>query len=174
MIMPFQIYRHFKGNLYLVIATALSESTLEPTVVYMSLEGDNKVWTRSMSDFESLVPEDRENPTGQKHRFELVKNIRSVLSQCTTKSLIYELKSRPDSPFNETDFEGLNDKVIAREYLLANMARNPDSGEIIALDITVAGDSYDSVKKFAENNPHRCNSRTKILKRLLVEVESFD
>lgn len=35
MIVPYQIYRHFKGGLYLVLAVALSEENYEPTVVYM-------------------------------------------------------------------------------------------------------------------------------------------
>ena len=172
MIFPHQIYRHFKGNLYLIISTALNESTLEPVVVYMSLNGDNKVWSRSMSDFESLVPEDRENPTGQEHRFELVKDIRFSLSQCTTESLIGELKNRPDSPFNEADFEGLNDKVADREFVLGELLS--DNAGVKVLSSLYSSDSLEEVKKWAERNFHRLSSRTKIFKSVLVEVQSFD
>ena len=167
MVTPFQIYRHFKGNLYLIISVASSSEDLQPVVVYMSLEGDNQVWTREQSEFESLVPEGKENPTGQKYRFELVKDIRSVLSQCTTQSLVEELKRRPDSPFNETDTEGMNDKVIGRSYLL---------GYINIDDVLVTikyGDSKEEILEYASRHPDCINSRTKVYKSVLIE-ESFD
>lgn len=173
MILPFQIYRHFKGNLYLVTSVALTSSTLEPTVVYMSLNGDNQVWTRDLSEFESLVPEGKDNPTGQKYRFELVKDMRSILSQCTTKNLIEELKKRPDSPFNESDVEGLNDKVALREYVLGEL-RPYQTGDGYELQSYYSADDLESVKGFADRHFDRLNSRTKIFKSVLVEVQSFD
>lgn len=175
MILPFQIYRHFKGNLYLVTSVGLASSDLEPTVVYMSLYGDNQVWTRALSEFESLVPEGKDNPTGQKYRFELVKDMRSILSQCTTKSLVEELKKRPDSPFNESDVEGLNDKVKIREYVLGELRPNSATNEEdYFLHSTYSADSLEEVQKYAERHFDRLNSRTKIFKSVLVEVQSFD
>lgn len=175
MIFPNQIYRHFKGNLYLIMSVAISESTLEQTVVYMSLNGDGNVWTRSVSEFESLVPEGKENPTGQKYRFELVKDIRSVLSQCTTQNLIEELKKRPDNPFNDIDVEGLNDKVKIREYILGELRPiSATNEEDYFLHSTYSADSLEEVRSFAERHFDRLNSRTKIFKSVLVEVESFD
>lgn len=171
MVTPFQIYRHFKGNLYLVISVALSESALEPTVVYLSLQGDNQVWTRSMSDFESPVPKDRENPTGQKYRFEPVEDVKNVLSSCTTDNLIEELKRRPDSPFNDVDFEGLNSRVANVEYVVGEM--RSDMFSCNGVDILYPVSCTDTLKEaqlFMEHNPHRCSSRTKIYKRVLVEV----
>ena len=40
------IYRHFKGNRYEVLGTALHSETLEPMVVYRALYGDQKLWVR--------------------------------------------------------------------------------------------------------------------------------
>lgn len=175
MIVPFQIYRHFKGNLYLVISVATSSSDLQPTVVYMSLNGDSQVWTRELSEFESLVPEGKDNPTGQKYRFELVKDMRSILSQCTTESLIAELKNRPDSPFNESDVEGLNDKVKIREYVLGELRPNPVTNEEdYFLHSTYSDNSLEKVQSYAERHFDRLNSRTRIFKSVLVEVQSFD
>ena len=173
MIVPYQIYRHFKGGLYLVLAVALSEENYEPTVVYMSLNGDGKVWTRSQSEFTSPVPDDRPNPTGQKNRFELVNDVKSVLSNCTTDSLIRELKSRPDNPFNEVDFEGLNDRVKLREYTVGELKNSPiDEG--VYLEPVVTVDTLEEAKQFIERHPDRCSSSTKIFKGVIIEVESCD
>lgn len=172
MVVPFQIYRHFKGNLYLVISVALTSDALEPTVVYMSLGGDNTVWTRALSEFESLVPEGKDNPTGQKYRFQQIVDFGSVLSLITTENLIEELKSRPDSPFNDSDIEGLNEKVADREYVLGELMSYSESGKV--LSSMYSSDSLEEVKGFAERNFHRLSSRTKIYKSVLVEVQSFD
>lgn len=173
MVYPFQIYRHFKGNLYLVTSVALSSSDLEPTVVYMSISGDNQVWTRPLSEFESLVPDGKENPTGQKHRFEHMQDMRFVLSQCSTDSLVEELKKRPDSPFNEADLEGFNDKVVEREYILGELRPNV-VGDKSTLYSTYSDDSLEVVKSYAEKHFDRVSSRAKIFKSVLVEVQSFD
>lgn len=173
MIVPYQIYRHFKGGLYLIVAVALAEENFEPNIVYMSLNGDNKVWTRSQTDFTSLVPEGRLNPTGQKYRFELVNNVSSVLSQCTTENLIKELKGRPDSPLNERNIEGFNDRVAMSEYVLGEIkSLGEDQG--VYLETTMTADSLDEVKIFVANHPERCNSRMGIYKSVIVELESFD
>ena len=174
MIQPFQIYRHFKGNLYLVISIASSSSDLQPVVVYMSLNGDRQVWTRELSEFESEVPEGRENPTGQKYRFEPVKDIRSILSQCTTQSLIEELKNRPDSPFNELDIDEMNGKVVAREYVLGELSPYSDNNGGYMLNCVCARDSLEEAKNYAERHFDKVSSRTKVFKSVLIEVESFD
>lgn len=175
MIIPDQIYRHFKGGLYLILAVALPEEGCEPVVVYKSLNGDNQVWTRSLAEFMSPVPKERGNPTGQLNRFELVKDVRNILSNCSTKNLIEELKRRPDSPFNEQDVEGLNSKVVSSEYVVGeyvyHLHNDPDRGTLLPL---ASVDTLDEAKKFMEHNPHRCSIRTKIFKSVLVEVDSFD
>lgn len=44
------VYKHFKGGLYSVIATALNSENLRKTVIYQSLE-DGKFWTRDYEEF---------------------------------------------------------------------------------------------------------------------------
>ncbi|MBQ9790200.1 MAG: DUF1653 domain-containing protein [Clostridia bacterium] len=62
------IYRHYKGNLYLVEEVAKHSETLEDMVVYRALYGDRTVWVRPLWMFVEEV-----EGKDQKHRFELVK-----------------------------------------------------------------------------------------------------
>ena len=48
-------YRHFKGNLYEVIAVATHSETLEEMVVYRALYGDGGVWVRPASMWNETV-----------------------------------------------------------------------------------------------------------------------
>lgn len=62
------IYRHFKGNMYQVIAIATHSETLEKMVVYKALYGEQGIWVRPLSMFEEEI--EREGKTFK--RFELV------------------------------------------------------------------------------------------------------
>ncbi len=66
------IYRHYKGNLYIVLDICYHSETLEKMVVYRALYGDNKLWVRPYNMFFDEV-----NKNGQRYRFEL-QNIKSV------------------------------------------------------------------------------------------------
>lgn len=43
------IYRHYKGNYYELLDTALHSETLEEMVVYRALYGEKKLWVRPKS-----------------------------------------------------------------------------------------------------------------------------
>ena len=66
------IYKHFKGDLYLVEDIAINSETGEKMVVYRALYGKNELLVRPLKMF---IEELEGKP--QKHRFELVE-IRSV------------------------------------------------------------------------------------------------
>ena len=63
--------RHFKGNEYLVLCTALNTESDEIMVIYKSLYGENITYARPLKMFMEEVPANKENPTGQKYRFQL-------------------------------------------------------------------------------------------------------
>ena len=63
--------RHFKGNEYLVLCTALNTESDEIMVIYKALYGENITYARPLKMFMEEVPTNRENPTGQKYRFQL-------------------------------------------------------------------------------------------------------
>jgi len=59
------IYRHYKGNLYLVEDIIYHSETGEKMIAYRALYGDNKLWCRPYNMFFDEV-----NKNGQKYRFE--------------------------------------------------------------------------------------------------------
>lgn len=66
-----KIYRHFKGDLYLIIDIAEHTETGDDLVIYKALYSDCKVYARPLKMFLEKVPEEKKNPTAQKYRFEL-------------------------------------------------------------------------------------------------------
>lgn len=46
---PYAIFRHFKGNLYEVLAIAQHSETNEPMVIYQDIEKRGIIWARPAS-----------------------------------------------------------------------------------------------------------------------------
>lgn len=65
------IYRHFKGNLYLVEDIAYHSETEEKMVVYRALYGDHKLWCRPYQMFLEEIDHKKYPNISQKYRFEL-------------------------------------------------------------------------------------------------------
>ena len=66
------VYRHFKGNCYLVEELARDSETDETVVVYRKLYGDGSLWVRPLDMFLSDVDHEKYPNADQKYRFELV------------------------------------------------------------------------------------------------------
>lgn len=61
-----RIYKHYKGDLYLVEDVGYHSETGERMIIYRSLYEEGKVWIRPYDMFFDEV-----NKNGQKYRFEL-------------------------------------------------------------------------------------------------------
>lgn len=73
------IYKHFKGDYYLVQDIAVCSETNKKYVVYRRLYGDTSLWIRPLDMFLSEVDKQKYPDVKQKYRFEL-QNIKSVVS----------------------------------------------------------------------------------------------
>ena len=66
------IYRHFKGNTYIVIDIAVHSETEEPMVIYNSADNLNLTWCRPLEMFLAAVDHEKYPDVTQKLRFERI------------------------------------------------------------------------------------------------------
>lgn len=72
------IYRHFKGDYYLLEEVAYHSETKEQYAVYRRLYGDGSLWVRPLDMFLSEVDRNKYPDAAQTYRFEL-QEIESVV-----------------------------------------------------------------------------------------------
>ena len=74
------IYRHFKGDYYLLTDVAIHSETKEKYVVYRGLYGNNELYIRPFDMFFSEVDKEKYPEVKQQYRFEL-QDIKSVVTK---------------------------------------------------------------------------------------------
>lgn len=74
------VYKHFKGDYYLVQDVAIHSETREKYVIYRALYGNNELYIRPYDMFMSKVDKVKYPNVEQEYRFEL-QNIESVVKK---------------------------------------------------------------------------------------------
>ena len=78
------IYKHFKGNEYVVMGIATNSETEEDMVIYYRVN-DLHMWVRPLTEFLSEVDHEKYPDVKQKYRFQLVSDI--VTTADTTRAI---------------------------------------------------------------------------------------
>lgn len=66
-----RIYRHYKGDYYIVRAIATHSETGEQMVIYQALYGDGELWARPLTLFMDKIDHAKHPDVKQENRFEL-------------------------------------------------------------------------------------------------------
>lgn len=66
------IYKHFKGDYYLVEEIAKDCETLEDVVIYRKLYDDGTCWIRPLNDFLGEIDKEKYPNVEQIYKFELI------------------------------------------------------------------------------------------------------
>ncbi len=66
------VYKHFKGNLYIVDGIAFHSETMEKMVVYRALYDDFKLYVRPYDMFVEKVDKNKYPDVNQEYRFEKI------------------------------------------------------------------------------------------------------
>ena len=66
-----RIYKHFKGDYYIVLGAGINSETLEEYVIYRPLYDEGNVYLREINNFLSEVDHEKYPNVKQKYRLEL-------------------------------------------------------------------------------------------------------
>ncbi len=104
----FEIYRHFKGNLYQIIALAEEEGTGSILVVYQGLYAPFKIYARPLSEFLERLDPVKYPCATQEYRFERVTDMETATVEGITDAFTEEIsdgtsaQSASDADMTET------------------------------------------------------------------------
>ena len=147
-----RVYRHFKGDYYLVIDVAYNSETKEKYVVYRALYGDNKLWIRPYDMFMSEVDHEKYPDVTQKYRFERVELSSDVPAEAQKETSV---QSEYEGGINPKVLEFLDSEDFDERYNILVALRDEIDDQMIntlavALDVVIPegdiDDRYDQLK----------------------------
>ena len=121
-----QIYKHFKGNLYKVLAVAVHTESEEKLVVYQSVDNPDRVFARPLEMFMSDIDRFRYPLIRAKYRFTLVSEPEVENNGEETK----EEETKEETPNEDTKEEDVKDEET-EEQSDDDSAVYKDNGELV-------------------------------------------
>lgn len=135
---PGEIYRHFKGNLYQIVAVARHSETGEPMVVYQALYGDFGVYVRPFEMFVSQVDKEKYPDAAQKYRFEKAEGIKEQGKESFSSSVEIREEGEED-PNGELmaflDAEDAEEKIACLRRLKGSASQSDLESIYVVLDM---------------------------------------
>lgn len=121
---PYEIYRHFKGNTYQILAIAKDSEDGHLIVVYQALYGSYEIYARDLVQFMSPVDRIKYPEAEAQYRFTKVDSAQPTVndknghsySQSDTKTDTGNSDSRSNSKANTVHSEGRSDVKVNAEY----------------------------------------------------------
>lgn len=96
---PYEVYKHFKGNLYVVLNVARHTETNELLVIYSNVREMQRIFARPLQMFMSEVDHEKYPDAKQKYRFEnMMEGL--IYDHWIFKWIIYRSSYRSDSNVN--------------------------------------------------------------------------
>ena len=115
---PFEVYRHFKGNMYQILAIAADSETGKPCVVYQAMYGEFKIYVRDLEMFLSETDKEKYPQAGQQYRFEKVTAQEPSVSAEGAPESALQIKEDRSADFQPEETETEIDPAVL-EYLEA-------------------------------------------------------
>lgn len=114
---PYQIYKHFKGNLYQILTLASDSENGDTLVVYQALYSPYKIWVRALSIFMSEVDHNKYPAVTQEFRFELLSNLTNQAVGIVAQSKEYTAAESKIENTEEGDFDEVVLEPLILEFL---------------------------------------------------------
>lgn len=112
-----QIYRHFKGGLYQIIAVATHSETNERYVVYQALYGGMDVWVRPYDMFIGEVDHMKYPDVQQKYRFELMNTLLNAAGNGDMWNSTHPVAAGIDDDRHDTSQYAEDDRQDTEQYV---------------------------------------------------------
>ena len=133
---PYEIYRHFKGNTYQILAIAKDSEDGHLIVVYQALYGSYEIYARDLVQFMSPVDRIKYPEAEAQYRFTKVDSAQPTVndknghsySQSDTKTDTGNSDSRSNSKANTVHSEGRTDVKVNAEYQSSQSDEKTNTG----------------------------------------------
>lgn len=106
-----QLYRHFKGNVYEIVAVALHTETDEFLVIYQNVDDHNRIYARPVDMFLSEVDHEKYPDIKEKYRFTLIEDDRNCIkaAESGSKSNVTNAAEKADDSATNNDAQDTYD-----------------------------------------------------------------
>lgn len=173
---PYEKYRHFKGNLYQIIAVAKSSEDESRHVVYQALYGDFEIYVRPLEMFLSEVDTEKYPKATQKYRFEIVEKEKTEAA--TRKETVPEAACLEDSEILSREGDLDADEVLD-PLLLQFLDSDTYEAKLNILSMLHGRITQDMINTIAmaldiEIEPGEIEERYEQVKTRLMMLEKFE